>query len=604
MRNLPECVTLFSEANPTTREVINSLTQRVGSEREAVHQEILYRLEDPELHPSLAHQLQLILAKIFHDEGSFGEAIHVTRKALAWAVRSEAETHLAARAHNTLGLIYYRVGDFSQALESFSSAAKEALKCGDQDLELRANANMGLIYNGQQNWQKAEEVFRKTYDISKQMDDSRMLAISAHNLGSVIWEHRGACEEALELTREAFELKKAFGESVSVALTLNNLVGILRDKGDFSQALEALDICADWVERANTTHTRFFLELNRGWFHVALDNPFRDDELGLKELETALDIAVKGSLLEEEARAHDYLGKAHAARNRFEAAYQHLLKHNKVRERYLTDQAAQRVENLRNAFQVERLERENRIEKNRRQEVEALNVRLRVLSKEKDKLLRLLSHDLRSHIGGMIGMAELVQGMLEGSEEVRSLVLDIYQSGHTTLDLLDEILLHGLADQGAFSVIEEVELVKAVDESIRRLELIFSRKNQQLSFSSSEESVFLRTNRAGFQRVLENLLTNASKFSPEETSVEVTLQVLPDAIQVCVIDHGQGIPESEIPHIFKTERKISVRPTGGELSSGIGLVLCQEIVEKVGAKLRFEPTAGGGSTFVISFPQS
>lgn len=587
----------------TSPETVTSLARRAATEREAVRREVLWRLEEPDLNPFLRRSLELILARICLDHAEFAEALRYARGVLEWAI-PEGEHQLAGQAHNNLGLTYWKLGDLPQALESFSAALQEAQTAGDPELELRSSMNLGLVHSGQKKWDAAAHIYRRAYAIAQERDDRRILGVTAHNLGCTLWERDGASDEALALTRQAYQFKLDFREPATLAYTANNLVGILRDRGEWAEAHAALAESARWVEASDMPGTRFYHALNSGCLHLALENPQRDDERGFAEMRGALSLAQEAAMLDEEGKAYEYLARAYAERGAHKEAHEALLEYSKVRDKYMAAQTSQRIENLRSAFEIQRLEREHRIEAARRREVEQLNRRLSELAEGKDRLLRLIGHDLRGHLSGILGMADLILVTRPPETESREFIGDIVSAARATLSLLEEILDYGRLIASGSSTFAEIDLVTAACEVADRVRAQFRRKEQSLELECVEDLLTVTTELMGFERVLENLLTNASKFCPPGSRTTLRIEAWEDQIRVAVIDRGPGIAPMDRSRLFHPGQRLTSRPTGNETSAGVGLYLAREIAEKIGATLHFEETPGGGATFVIAFARN
>jgi signal transduction histidine kinase len=104
------------------------------------------------------------------------------------------------------------------------------------------------------------------------------------------------------------------------------------------------------------------------------------------------------------------------------------------------------------------------------------------------------------------------------------------------------------------------------------------------------------------RQVIDNLLSNAIKFSPPNSIIRVAVQKNADGVSVLVRDQGPGIPENERHKLFKDFSQTSVRPTGGEKSTGLGLAICKRIMESHGGSIAAENDPTGGSIFRFTLP--
>ncbi len=105
------------------------------------------------------------------------------------------------------------------------------------------------------------------------------------------------------------------------------------------------------------------------------------------------------------------------------------------------------------------------------------------------------------------------------------------------------------------------------------------------------------------QQVMDNLLSNAFKFSRSDTRVTIrALVATADTIEISVIDQGQGIKSEELGNVFLAFQRTSTRSTGGEHSTGLGLAICKRIIELSGGQIEVESTYGKGSRFFFTLP--
>jgi signal transduction histidine kinase len=171
------------------------------------------------------------------------------------------------------------------------------------------------------------------------------------------------------------------------------------------------------------------------------------------------------------------------------------------------------------------------------------------------------------------------------------------------LTMIANLLDINRIDRGEVLFHKEPVAVKAL---LMRLEQGFSAhaKKKGIPLEVSGQDVELHTDYANLSRILENLISNALKFSASGQPVELKTTLDNQHITFSVIDHGPGIAPMEIPLLFKKFSRLANRPTGGEGSSGLGLAIVKELTELAGGSLTVESTQGKGSTFSIRLPIS
>jgi two-component system sensor histidine kinase/response regulator len=129
------------------------------------------------------------------------------------------------------------------------------------------------------------------------------------------------------------------------------------------------------------------------------------------------------------------------------------------------------------------------------------------------------------------------------------------------------------------------------------------RKGITLLLEQGKEGVLVDADRAALEQVLDNLVSNALKFSPAGKSVRLVVGQSEDGRGECrVIDEGPGFSEADKQQIFRRYRRLSARPTGGEPSTGLGLSIVKKLMQDMRGDLTFESVPECGATFILRFP--
>ena len=116
------------------------------------------------------------------------------------------------------------------------------------------------------------------------------------------------------------------------------------------------------------------------------------------------------------------------------------------------------------------------------------------------------------------------------------------------------------------------------------------------------ENINMNTDKSYLSRILDNLISNAIKFSPHGTSMKVEASLENGGIRFSVRDQGPGFSEADKKDLFKKFKKLSARPTGGESSNGLGLAIVKILVDRLGGKIQLNSAQGQGSEFIITIP--
>lgn len=259
---------------------------------------------------------------------------------------------------------------------------------------------------------------------------------------------------------------------------------------------------------------------------------------------------------------------------------------------------------LLNELQVINATLEDKV-KERTSELELLNTRLSELNKEKNKYIGMVAHDLRNPIGIAASYSDILMEDYDSIPKNDQLEYlgQINSSCYFSLDLIRDFLDTSKIEAGIFDLnLKHQDYLKCVKDSIRQNEFIARGKSQHIVLECSYADVVAYFDTNKIQQVLNNLLSNAIKYSRAGTQVKVIVELLNGEIITKVIDQGQGIPEDEFPKLFQPFQTTSVKPTGNEKATGLGLALVKKIVEAHNGRIDVKSRVGVGSVFTFGFP--
>jgi signal transduction histidine kinase len=225
--------------------------------------------------------------------------------------------------------------------------------------------------------------------------------------------------------------------------------------------------------------------------------------------------------------------------------------------------------------------------------------KLQLSSQEKDRILRAVAHDLRNPIGGI---ASLTSIMAEDdyTDEQKEMINLVKETSYDSLELINEILEAANVTSIELNP-EPVEINSLVNNSVELLRFKASEKGQQIFFEPLPDPQELQISREKIWRVISNMVSNAIKFSPTGAVVYVKVEKEINQVVISVKDNGIGIPEKMQDQVFNMFTSAQRPGTAGEKSFGLGLSICQQIMEKSGGAIWFN-SRKDGTTFYISLP--
>ncbi|PLX13057.1 MAG: hypothetical protein C0598_04545, partial [Marinilabiliales bacterium] len=233
------------------------------------------------------------------------------------------------------------------------------------------------------------------------------------------------------------------------------------------------------------------------------------------------------------------------------------------------------------------------------------NKDLERLNTTKDLIFRVIAHDLMGPIGNVISFTDLMNKEYSnlGKEKTKEIIQKLNITIIQTYNLLDN-LLHWAKVQMNESTTSIITFSpkKSTNRIVNSFESALKEKNIHLEVNI-DDKIKLNTDEVSFQIIIRNLLANAIKFTNINGVINVSAKEQENNIEFIVKDNGVGIDEEKLSLLFNSRPSISSLGTKGEKGSGIGLVLCNEFIYKLGGKIWAESKIGEGSSFYFTIPK-
>ncbi len=220
---------------------------------------------------------------------------------------------------------------------------------------------------------------------------------------------------------------------------------------------------------------------------------------------------------------------------------------------------------------------------------------------ENTRIMKIVAHDLRSPMATTISIASLILDNNNLLPEDKEMLQLIKTSSLHSLDMITDLLNMNTTAEGLKK--DPVEMYTLLSYCIDLLAFKAKEKEQKIILHPSKDIV-IQVSREKIWRVISNLIVNAIKFSPEESVIDVTLEIQSRSIQIRIQDEGIGIPNDLKDKIFNMFTDAKRRGTAGEQSFGLGLAISKQIIEAHGGKIWFENNTSHGTTFYVELPIS
>lgn len=234
-------------------------------------------------------------------------------------------------------------------------------------------------------------------------------------------------------------------------------------------------------------------------------------------------------------------------------------------------------------------------------EYDGQNQLLKDLNEQKNEFLGMAAHDIRNPIGVIQGFSELLEEQADGNQKEYASMIS--KESSKMLQLLNDLLDISKIEAGKLDLkTTKTNYIALVKQNIKINNFIAQKKNIKIVSDFETTNQILEIDAGKIEQVLNNLLSNATKYSYSNS--KITVKIFRESNQVItqVIDHGQGIPEKELVGIFNPFKKTSVHPTGSESSHGLGLAIVKKIIDGHHGRVGVTSKIGEGSVFYFTLP--
>ncbi|MGH7345397.1 MAG: ATP-binding protein, partial [Candidatus Rokuibacteriota bacterium] len=231
---------------------------------------------------------------------------------------------------------------------------------------------------------------------------------------------------------------------------------------------------------------------------------------------------------------------------------------------------------------------------------------LKNLEQMKNEFINTVSHDLKSPITVIAGLADLMRLAGPTDPNFEAHCRDIRDTAQHMADLVTDLLDIGKIEAGLDAAREPMDLVAVAGEALRLVAPNAERKTIELRTSLPEEAIVIAAP-IRIRQALVNLIDNGVKYTPAGGRVTVSAAFSVDGdgaetVAVRVSDTGLGIPARDLPHVFDKFYRVQSRATRDIAGTGLGLAITKTIVESVGGRIIVESLEGAGTTFTVTLP--
>lgn len=542
---------------------------------------------------------------------------------------------------NHIGLFYYWRGRYDESLKYLLRALKIREKLGDLLRLASTTNNVGLVYYQTKEYNLALDYFNRSLKIKEEIADYSGVVRTLTNI-ALCKRYLNRKEEAIEVLYRAIDLSKKLDYKAGIALSFDYLGNIHLAEGRYKTALEYMFNSSKVYKVLNSRHGLIYN-------YMSIADAYR----GINKLDSALYYSKKGIELSKEIQTssflvdlYDRVSMIYKDKRDFRKALAYRDSSVIARDTVLSRERSKILLELQSNYRIEQKEQEilnmEREIKNQNRllvlviiilvitliaafiifrinlkkkkiivELEKASKQLQKYAEEqeemnatKDKFFSIIAHDLKAPFQGLVGYTTIIKDGIDSMPraELIRFIDGINDITRNTYGLLENLLEWSRLQSNKIIVTPVTfDIGTEIDRTVKVLEGKAKEKRIDVQNNVSKDAkVFCDKNM--FKTVVHNLISNALKFTMPGGKIEINSEPRSGKVIISIKDSGIGIPVEDIDKLFRIDQPVTTKGTANETGTGLGLVICKEMVEKNGGKIWVNSEENGGSTFYFTVP--
>ncbi len=535
------------------------------------------------------------LAGCHYSIGNMELALSRALDALA-AYKNLEEIQNQAATLGLLGRLYVDLGDYPTALDYHLQRLAMAEQAGDALGQAGASLNMGVLYSDVGNSAQAIVFYEQALTLYRRAGH---VEGEARTLNSCCVDYTclGNYARALEDGFKSLQLFEKSGDEYGQGVALSSVGEAFAASGELDKALESFFRALDLLKRRSSdlkSIEALSTLQNIGETYLRK----RQLDLALKFLQQTATLAAEASLKRIEFQCHRLIAQACELEGDAWKALEHYKQFHAIKEMVFNQESDRKLKSL----EVLHRTRQAQAEAERQKQLREQDRRyFENLAQMKDDFISAASHDLKNPLSCILMATELLQRRkIDNTEEQECLDL-IKRNASRMRHLIGDILDLAKLETGRALNLETIAAMQFLRDVIWEHEPAARSKTIHLNFCPDASGVFLRCDPAQIHRALDNLISNAIKYTSKGGCVNLVAEQTDALLTIKVIDNGVGIPPEAIPHLFERFYRVQRDDVQVE-GTGLGLAIAKSIVEQHGSTLWVESEPGKGSVFGFSLP--
>jgi signal transduction histidine kinase len=558
------------------------------------------------------------IGRLFFEQGLLSRSYNYFVRAL-FIFNALKDSSGLAYTYQSLANLYKSQKDYAKAETNYINAYRIRLKLGNTRDVMSALTQVGRFYQQDSQHEKALRFFSLADSAGRKINDAINIAeIKTYKAESYLTQ--GQLQEAEAMCAEGLNYILGKNNVRMLPHAYMTMGQIQFEKNDYINAKHFFELALDVATKVKDLNSKmeghYFLwkvseKLNNHPDQLQNQNQYLIIKDSIKDLDLARQVErLQFEIDIEHKEQENELLKVNESKN---AA---IIQQQKFQNYGLIAVVAfvsvlgivQWLNSTKHKQNSEKLEQQNdEIHKQRTEiirqnkKLSSRNDELSDLNHEKDTIMSIVAHDLKSPLNRLKGLASLMELERDLNEEKDTYIKLIKDATHSGLVLIKDLLDVHMLEENVQPSYVTFDISIFLYEKVKEFETIAEAKKIHLNITRVQnEEVRLDVDYLG--RILDNLISNAIKFSNSNTIVEIAAIKNNDVLILSVKDQGPGFSDADKGMLFQKFKKLSARPTAGETSNGLGLAIVKTLVERLNGNVTLITQPGEGSEFVVTLP--
>ena len=553
-----------------------------------------------------------LLGMEFENSYQAAEAAEAYRHAVALCRKSDNKGDKLSSLLYQYAVMATYAGDYDNAISALDETLKQTEQYPNETLRARTLMQTGMVYFFQQKWDQALYFYQQALNAAEKLKNREGISIAYNNIAN-IYQKQQQPQQAFDFYNKALKIQRELADSASMCNCLMNIATNHLEQNQLKEAFEPLTEALDIAGKIGDNEIIALCYMHLGVLYSRTGEMDKVASMLKQAEELSLETGYERVRQEVLKTASNLSLEA----GDYKSAYEYLEKSQNLADTLMNRQMLEKTHEFEIRYKSKESESELALYKQKlkivhqqqtflavilllltilvvtlvinRRRSRTKNKKLKELNETKDKLFSIISHDLKSPaIAQKVALDMMIQRADKYDTETLMMLNAFNNAAESQLSLLQNLLNWANMQTGKMTY--NPMPFKFCESIVKSIELYaISAKNKGIQFVSDiSENCIVQADRQMINTVVRNLLNNAVKFSEPNGTIRVAVSSHDGYVRVSIANRGTGMPQQQIDDLLVDGKTTSKDGTHGEKGSGLGLIICKELLERNNSRLEIE----------------